>query len=223
MKTVLTPIFFFMLIPFCSLAQYAEMTAEGKVVDARTRKGVKANVRYSSLPTGSITGKFYDSTYSFSIFGTARYEITAEAKGYNPRTIVINPSEIGTDKKLVSEIKLMPSSETIRLNHLIFSQGKSEIDKESFKELDEIGMMMKESPKMVIQLEGHTDSQGSADANMNLSRDRVEAVKQYLVKKGIKGDRIKTKAFGGSKPLRNEQTPEARALNRRVEMRILKD
>lgn len=223
MKTVLIPFFFFMLIPFCSLAQYAEMTAEGKVVDARTRKGVKANVRYSSLPTGSITGKFYDSTYSFSIFGTARYEITAEAKGYNPRTIVINPSEIGTDKKLVSEIKLMPSSETIRLNHLIFPQGKSEIEKESFKELDEIALMMKESPKMVIQLEGHTDRQGSADANMNLSRDRVEAVKQYLVKKGIKGDRIKTKAFGGSKPLRNEQTPEARALNRRVEMRILKD
>jgi OOP family OmpA-OmpF porin len=51
----------------------------------------------------------------------------------------------------------------------------------------------------------------------------VEAVKRYLVSKGIGKDRIKTKAFGGSQPLSNELTQEARAMNRRVEMRILKD
>jgi outer membrane protein OmpA-like peptidoglycan-associated protein len=51
----------------------------------------------------------------------------------------------------------------------------------------------------------------------------VEAVKKYLVKKGISKSRVKTKAFGGTEPIRNEMTPEARALNRRVEMRILKD
>ena len=76
---------------------------------------------------------------------------------------------------------------------------------------------------MEIQLEGHTDNQGSAKANMELSESRVEAVKKYLVSKGIAKDRIKTKAYGGSQPLANEMTQEARAMNRRVEMRILKD
>jgi outer membrane protein OmpA-like peptidoglycan-associated protein len=216
-------LFFFVLMPLISPAQSGEMFAEGRVIDARTHKGIKATVKYSSLPTGSISGKFVDSVYSFSIFGTARYQISAEANGYTPKTIIINPKEIGNNKKLITEIKLMPSGETIVLNHLIFQQGKAEIDPRSFKELDEISLMMKDNPKIVIQLEGHTDNVGSSDANMTLSKERVEAVKKYITKTGIKGDRVKTKAFGGSKPLRNEQTPEARALNRRVEMRILKD
>jgi outer membrane protein OmpA-like peptidoglycan-associated protein len=59
--------------------------------------------------------------------------------------------------------------------------------------------------------------------NLELSQKRVDAVKKYLVEKGVQKNRIKTKAFGGSQPLKNEMTPEARALNRRVEMRILKD
>jgi OmpA-OmpF porin, OOP family len=224
MKTMSPTAFtFFILLPILSGAQSGEMVASGKIIDARTHKGIRANVRYNSLPTGSISGKFSDSVYSFSIFGTARYQITAEANGYNPKTIIINPKEIGVDKKLISEIKLMPSGETIVLNHLIFPQGKSEIDPRSFKELEEISLMMKDNSKMVIQLEGHTDNVGSSEANMTLSKERVEAVKKFITKSGIKGDRIKTKAFGGSKPLRNEQTPEARALNRRVEMRILKD
>ena len=58
---------------------------------------------------------------------------------------------------------------------------------------------------------------------MELSESRVEAVKKYLVGKGISKGRIKTKAFGGTHPLKNEMSQEARAMNRRVEMRILKD
>ena len=89
--------------------------------------------------------------------------------------------------------------------------------------MDEVGQMMKENTKIEIQLEGHTDNQGSSKANLALSEDRVEAVKRYLVAMGIAKDRIKTKAFGGSQPLSNEMTQEARAMNRRVELRILKD
>jgi outer membrane protein OmpA-like peptidoglycan-associated protein len=200
-----------------------EILAEGKITDSRTHKGIKANVRYSSIPTGSIFGRFSDSTFSFPIFGTAKYQITAEAKGYNPRTVIVDPKDIGADKRVQRDIILTPSGETMRLENLIFPQGKSVIDAKSFNELDEVAQMMKENSKMVVQLEGHTDNQGSAKANMKLSEDRVEAVKKYLVSKGIAKDRIKTKAFGGSQPLSNEMTQAARAFNRRVEMRILKD
>ena len=74
---------------------------------------------------------------------------------------------------------------------------------------------------MVIQLEGHTDNLGNAQANLELSQKRVDAVKKYITTKGIPKSRIKTKAFGGSQLLSQEPTPEARVLNRRVEMRIL--
>jgi OmpA-OmpF porin, OOP family len=206
---------------FCNAQD--EILAEGKITDSRTNKGIKANVRYSSIPTGSIFGRFSDSTFSFPIFGTAKYQITAEAKGYNPRTVIVDPKDIGTNNRVQRDIILTPSGETIRLNNLIFPQGKAVIDPKSFNELDEVAQMMKENSKMVIQLEGHTDNQGSAKANLKLSEDRVEAVKKYLVSKGIAKDRVKTKALGGSQPLSNEMTQEARAKNRRVEMRILKD
>jgi OmpA-OmpF porin, OOP family len=83
--------------------------------------------------------------------------------------------------------------------------------------------MLKENSRMEIRLEGHTDNVGNSKANMELSQSRVDAVKKYMVDKGIAKNRIETKAFGGSQPLANEMTPEARAKNRRVEMRILKD
>lgn len=221
---ILTPLVFLFSLTAMSFAQGDdEILAEGKIIDARTSKGIRANIRYSSIPTGSISGKFYDSTFSFLIFGTARYKITAEANGYNPRTIIIDPEDINLNKRLVSDIRLVPSGATIRLHHLIFAQGKSAIEPESYKELDGIAQMMKESTKMVVQLEGHTDNVGNPEANLKLSQQRVEAVKKYLVRNGVGKDRVKTKAFGGNRPLRNELTPEARALNRRVEMRILKD
>jgi OmpA-OmpF porin, OOP family len=220
-KTLATLVLFF--IAFTISAQAPDIVARGKVTDSRTGKGVKANIRYSSIPTGSIFGRFNDSTFTFSIFGTAKYQITASAEGYNPRTVIVDPKDIDKENKVVRDISLTPKGETIVLNHLIFAQGKSVIDPKSYPELDEVVQMLKENQKMEIQLEGHTDNQGNSKLNMELSEDRVEAVKKYLVDKGIPKNRISTKAFGGTQPLRNEMTQEARALNRRVEIRILKD
>lgn len=76
---------------------------------------------------------------------------------------------------------------------------------------------------MVIQLEGHTDTRGNANANLALSQERVNAVKAYLVSKGSNKRKIKTKAFGGTQPVSLEDTEASHALNRRVEMRILEN
>jgi OmpA-OmpF porin, OOP family len=203
-------------------AQDDAMMAWGKVLDATTHKGVEANIRYSSIPTGSIYGRFTDSTFTFPIFGVAKYQITAEAKGYNPRTVILDPKEIDDFRKVIRNIVLTPSGEAIRLSHLIFAQGQARIEPQSYQELDEVVHMMKDNMKIVIQLEGHTDNMGNPDANLRLSENRVESVKKYLVSKGISRSRVKTKAFGGTHLLTHETTPEARNANRRVEMRILK-
>ncbi len=199
-----------------------EMLAWGKILDATTHKGISANIRYSSIPTGSIYGRFVDSTFSFPIFGVVRYQITAEAQGYNPRTVILDPREIGLAEKVIRNIVLTPVGETVRLDHLIFEQGKAHIDPGSYQELDEVVEMMRDNTRIVIQLEGHTDNVGSSKANLKLSQKRVDAVKRYLVSNGVSGKRIKTKAFGGSQPVSNDDTPEGRNLNRRVEMRILR-
>lgn len=202
-------------------SQDAAMEAGGKVLDATTRKGISAIIRYSSIPTGSINGKFVDSTFSFPIFGAAKYQITAEAKGYNSRTVILDPKNIGDRHKVIHNIVLTPLGEAIRLTNLNFSQGKSQISPESYPELDQLVVMMKDNGKIIIQLEGHTDNLGDPKANMRLSEERVEAVRKYLIGKGVQKNRVKTKAFGGSQPLTTETDPQARDLNRRVEMRIL--
>ncbi|HYC86191.1 MAG TPA: OmpA family protein [Chryseosolibacter sp.] len=214
----------FIIAAACHSVCFAQdgFIALGKVTDAHTQKGIKADIRYKSIPTGSISGRFNDSTFSFEIFGTARYQITAEAQGYITRTVIVDPKEINSDKQVLKNIELIPSSETIVLEHLLFEQGSPLIDRESYPGLDQVAQMMQANKKMEIQLEGHTDNLGNHAANLELSQKRVDAVKKYLVNKGISRDRIKTKAFGGTRPLTHEASDEARYRNRRVELRILK-
>ena len=220
---MIRPVLLGCLLVGCLNVRAQEITARGKVFDAVTHKGVKAKIFYKSIPTGSITGRFNDSTFSFAIFGTAKYQITADAEGYIIGTAIVDPKDIDSNNQVLRDISLTRKGETIRLEHLIFEQGKAVINPKSFPGLDELVAMMKDNERLVIQLEGHTDNQGNPKANLELSQERVDNVKKYLTSKGIDRDRVKTKAFGGTQPILNANTPEARALNRRVEMRILKD
>jgi OmpA-OmpF porin, OOP family len=213
-------IYFLLLITHGGFAQ--TITVRGNVKDAIKGKLLKSKITYHSYPTGGISGSFNDSTFAFSIFGSAKYQITAESEGYIPHTVIVDPKE-SVNNVIMRDIALTSKGETIILNHLIFEQGKAVINPKSFPELDELVAMMKDSPKVEIQLEGHTDNVGNAEANMKLSQSRVEAVKKYITSKGISKSRVQTKAFGGSKPISKENTEEARAKNRRVEMRVLKD
>jgi OmpA-OmpF porin, OOP family len=199
-----------------------DISIEGKVVDALNNKGIKANIRYKSYPTGGITGRFTDSTFTFPIFGSSKYQITADAEGFIPRTVIVDPKE-STGTKIVRNIQLTSKGRAIRLENLIFEIGRAVINPKSYSSLDEVVAMMKENSKVVIQLEGHTDNVGNAEKNLKLSQDRVDEVKKYLVSKGISKGRVQTKAFGGSQPISTDRTEEARSLNRRVEMRVLKD
>ena len=209
------------LVSAGSYSQSSEITVSGKVKQPISGKGVVAKIVYKSYPTGSLSGSFNDSTFSFSIFGSSKYQVTASAIGYIPRTVIVDPKE-SKNNSITHDIELTPTNQTVRLNHLIFDMGKANIKLVSFTELDELVAMMKSNSKIEIQLEGHTDNQGSAEANLKLSQDRVDAVKKYLSSKGVAKDRIKTKAFGGTQPISNDKTEEGRALNRRVEMRVLK-
>ena len=116
----------------------------------------------------------------------------------------------------------MDEVELIKLENLIFPSGRATISSESYNELDELATWMNDNPAIVIQLEGHTDFRGNATANMQLSEARVVAVKEYLVDQKVKKARILTRAFGGTEPLSRDDTPEAKALNRRVEVRVIR-
>jgi outer membrane protein OmpA-like peptidoglycan-associated protein len=106
-------------------------------------------------------------------------------------------------------------------DHLEFETGKSVIRTSSLKSLDELANVMKSRSEFKLSLAGHTDDVGKPESNMTLSKNRTLAVKNYLVKKGIQPDRIKTEWFGQTRPIAPNTTPEGRQKNRRVEMNII--
>jgi OmpA-OmpF porin, OOP family len=200
-----------------------EIIISGQVKAVATGKAVKARVTYKSVPTGGLNGSFNDSTFRFSVFGSSKYLVMATANNYIPKTILIDPKFFEGKNQITRDIILTPRGQTIRLEHLLFEQRKAEIDPQSFDELEEIVALLKENPKMIIQLEGHTDNSGNVKANLDLSQERVDAVKKYLTGKGVEKSRVKTKAFGGRQPLSKGKTEAAKILNRRVEMRVLSE
>ena len=110
----------------------------------------------------------------------------------------------------------------MRLNNIFFATGKATLRDESFPELNRIAISMQENKTLAIELGGHTDNTGSAEFNINLSQERADTVREYLIGKGIEPDRIASKGYGETKPVAKNDTPEGQQQNRRVEFKILK-
>jgi outer membrane protein OmpA-like peptidoglycan-associated protein len=108
------------------------------------------------------------------------------------------------------------------LRNVFFVLAKAEMLPTSYPELDRLVTLLQENPTIEIELGGHTDNQGSAELNKRLSEDRVTAVKNYLVSKGIAASRITGKGYGFSQPIAANDTEANRQLNRRVEFKILR-
>jgi outer membrane protein OmpA-like peptidoglycan-associated protein len=102
-----------------------------------------------------------------------------------------------------------------------FDIGKSVIRPESFTTINRIASFMKEHPDISFRIDGHTDSDGSADFNQKLSEDRAKAIRNALIKFGIRASRLETKGWGEEKPIATNTTQEGKAENRRVEFVVL--
>ncbi|MDB5252626.1 MAG: hypothetical protein JWP27_1795 [Flaviaesturariibacter sp.] len=107
------------------------------------------------------------------------------------------------------------------LNNVHFDTGKPTLRTDSFRELDEIAAYMKEKPAERYEIGGHTDNVGRQADNLRLSQQRADAVKAYLVRKGIAASRLSAKGYGDSLPVGDNSTEDGRQANRRTEVTIL--
>ena len=101
-----------------------------------------------------------------------------------------------------------------------FATNKTKVLAKSEPLLNEIADVLKENPTIKISIEGHTDSTGRYKSNVKLSQGRAKSVMQELIKRGIAKDRLQYAGYGPDKPIDTNDTPEGRANNRRVELRI---
>ncbi len=130
-------------------------------------------------------------------------------RGSNP----LNPDD---------DVMKVAAGASIVLEGVNFATGKADITAESEVVLEKVYQAMKNFPDVVVEIRGYTDSQGRREANIQLSQRRADAVRQWMIAKGIDGSRMTAKGYGPDNPIADNGTAEGRAKNRRIEFYRIK-
>ncbi len=161
--------------------------------------------------------------FDLELPGPDIYEVKIQTIGKDQdySTIEIPKLEEG---KIYGKMKLTIKFElpkTFNLENVLFDTGKSTLKSSSYDELNELVEFMKLKNDLKIEVAGHTDDVGSDESNLILSQQRADAVRKYLISKGINAQRITAVGYGETQPVAYNDTEEGRKLNRRTEVRIL--
>jgi len=199
----------------------------GKVINAKTKQPVDANLYFTVIPENKETGKARTDPatgeYKYTLQIGSNYRIRAEAKDFVFSEFVFVTTNITDYTETEKDIELSPveTGKTVKLNFIYFDLNSSTLRSESYPELDNVVSFLNQNPEVKIEIGGHTDSTGTDDLNNKLSEARAKSVKEYIISKGINEKRITHKGYGKTKPITSNSTPEGMQMNRRVEFKIL--
>lgn len=139
--------------------------------------------------------------------------------------------ELGYDPSLmdvdITNTKKFKPGDKIILERIYFDFDKDEIREESVIELSKLYYFMTSNPDMIVEVAGHTDSRGTDEYNLDLSKRRAKSVQKWLSDRSIKSKRVVTKGYGEAKPIADNvkpdgsDDPDGRQMNRRIELTIL--
>jgi len=174
-----------------------------------------------------------DGTYSFTLEEHQLLTVKAGATGFISKSAAMSmPADAEEEKMNYPDLCLLPEppavDEKFVIENVYYDFNKAALKSESHPALDEVVKMLNTYPDMVIELGAHTDSKGSASYNQKLSDARAKSVVDYLVSKGIAGERLVAKGYGESMPVADNEidgkdNPDGREKNRRTEFKVLKN
>ena len=209
----------------------------GNVVFSQEKAHAKVSVtNFNYEPISGAQIQFFDTDRDKTLSAVAdsegKFEIDLLPGVYNIRLKSVGKTR---DYQLIEIPKLQGNQEygevqiiiqyeeetTFTLSNLHFATNEAVIQSSSYEELDELVEYLKNKSHLKIEIAGHTDSDGDENANMKLSQNRADAVKNYLIKKGISADRLIAKGYGESSPIADNSSESGKALNRRTEIHIL--
>ena len=140
------------------------------------------------------------------------------------RTLAVLTLSLLSANAMAESPRAKVSGDRIVLNDKVFFEYDSAgIDRQSTPMLKELAVLLKNHPDIrVVEVRGHTDSQGSMAYNQELSTQRADEVARFLIDNGIAPGRVRTRGYGESRPLVDDSRPHADDINRRVEFVIVK-
>lgn len=208
----------------------------GKVLDKNTNLPLSSDIKYDDFLTNEEIGVAIsngaDGTYKIVLPCGKKYGFFAQKSGYFALSDNIDLTNITQYTEIERNLYLVPIQQNnnnnnpppadnkISLNNIFFKRGKAELLPSSFPELDRLVQMMNDNPNLNIEIQGYTNNVGDRQALIDLSVQRAEVVKKYLVQKGITPNRITTKGFGPDNPIADNTTADGRTKNQRVEFII---
>jgi len=201
---------------------------KGKVFDSETMRKLEARFELINLETGEvvvqsksdpITGEFLvclpvDKNYALNIskdgylFYSENFALAGNHSEMKPylKDLPLKPIQIGA---------------SVVLKNIFFETDKFELKPESKIELGKLLALLKQNPRMKIEISGHTDNVGNEKYNLILSENRARSVYDYLIGNGLTAIRLTYKGYGWSKPIETNDTETGRANNRRTEFKVV--
>lgn len=202
----------------------------GQVTDEKGAP-VSADVRITDALTGErITSvrSGRDGRYTVALREGNAYRIEAMNPDYIPTEVELDTRGVERGSKLEQDLKVtsiewaIANGSTFQVKNIFFDFAKWDLKPESFVELDRVVALLEEYPTINVEIGAHTDAVGSDQDNQVLSGNRARSVVDYLVSKGITARRLRSKGYGESVPIATNDTDEGRALNRRVEFKLVR-
>jgi len=176
-----------------------------QVVDANTKKHISgARLDLFDDMENKLKSKSTNATGNgnFELSCDQAHVVQAFKEGYESNAASIGASKKG-DKRITIALRPIEElivDEKVVLNPILYDYDKSNVKPQAAFELDKLVELMKRNPSMVVKVEAHTDSRGNATYNKALSERRAQSAVQYIMTKGIAGDRISGEGFGSTKP-----------------------
>jgi outer membrane protein OmpA-like peptidoglycan-associated protein len=203
------------------------VVVSGTVSDVKTKKPLGARVLVEDLQSGELVASARSNSdtgrYLVVLPSGRTYSVSTSRDGYFFSSNKFEVPSGSRFQELTRDIQLSPIEKGSRvvLNNVFFETGKATLSPDSRLELGKAIELLRQNPRMVVEVGGHTDNVGKPDANMKLSHDRARSVFDYLQKGGVPGDRLRAKGYGQLQPVASNETPEGRHQNRRTEFVIV--
>ncbi|MEP1032592.1 OmpA family protein [Ekhidna sp.] len=203
------------------------IVVQGVVSNAINQQPLGALVLIEDINSGELiaTNKSNVETGEYLVVLPAGrdYSVSASSQGFFFYSQSFNLPKDTTYAEITNDIALEPIEKGTKvvLNNIFFELGKAELKPISYVELNKAVDLMKKNPTMVIEVGGHTDSQGADATNLSLSQRRAQSVVEYMVLAGIERTSLVAKGYGETVPIADNNTKEGRAKNRRTEFVII--
>ena len=126
-----------------------------------------------------------------------------------------------TEDEVSGTLTFYFDNQRIELKDVNFDTGKATLKPTSYARLDPVAEGMVKNIAVIVEIAGHTDDVGNDESNLKLSQARAEAVRSYLIKKGVAAERLSAVGYGKTQPKVSNATAEGKAMNRRTEARVL--